>query len=63
MVRPLRTKYSFINHSRTPNLEIDFATMEVKALRNIAKGEELTLDYRKECLSQEYWQKHGCSYL
>lgn len=63
LVRPFRTKYSFINHSRTPNLEIDFQTLEVKAIRDIKKGEELTLDYRKEHLSEEYWKSHGCNYL
>lgn len=63
LVRPLRTKYSFINHSRNPNLEIDFSTMEIRTLREIKTGEELTLDYLKEKLSENYQRTQGLNYL
>ena len=62
LVRPYRTKYSFINHSRTPNLEIQYNPLSIKTLRNILKNEELTLDYRKEPLPDEYIENKG-SYL
>ncbi|MCX8167376.1 MAG: SET domain-containing protein [Candidatus Micrarchaeota archaeon] len=63
LVRPFRTKYSFINHSRTPNLKINFDTLEVVTLTDIKKDTELTLDYREEKLSDDYIRQHGCSYL
>lgn len=62
LVRPYRTKYSFINHSRTPNLEIRYNPIRIVSLTNITKGEELTLDYRKEPLPDDYIQNKG-SYL
>lgn len=63
LVRPLRTKYSFINHSRNPNLVLRGYPLHVETLRSIAKGEELFLDYRKEPLSEEYLNGHGSTYL
>lgn len=63
LVRPYRTKYSYINHSRTPNLKLAGSPLKVIALRSISEGEELTLDYRKEKLSTEYLHKKGIFYL
>ncbi len=63
LTRPFRTKYSFINHSREPNLEIKYEPIRIVALRNIKKGEELLLDYRRENLSDEYLNGHGKTYL
>lgn len=57
LARPLRTKYGFINHSRAPNAELAHDPLRVVALRAIAAGEELTLDYRREPLRQGYLDK------
>lgn len=54
LVRIVRTKYGFINHSKSPNLIIKYDPIRVVALREIKSGEELTLDYRCEPLSEEY---------
>ncbi|MCM2680155.1 SET domain-containing protein [Echinimonas agarilytica] len=54
LARNFRTKYSYINHSRTPNTELRYDPIRVVALRDIAVGEELTIDYRKEQLSDDY---------
>jgi SET domain-containing protein len=54
LVRPFRTKYSFINHSRSPNTILSRYPLAVLALHNIHVGEELTLDYRKEPLNKNY---------
>ena len=63
LVRPYRTKYSYINHSRTPNLVLEENPLRVVAIRNIAKDEELSLDYRKEPLPAEYIELKGRLYL
>ena len=63
LLRPYRTKYSYINHSRTPNLLLEYSPLRVVATKDIPPGEELTLDYRKEPLPQEYLQGHGRTYL
>lgn len=62
LVRSYRTKYSFINHSRTPNLIVKYNPIRIETLKNILKDEELTLDYRKEPLPDEYIKNKG-SYL
>lgn len=54
MIRPFRTKYSFINHSKNPNLTMRRYPITLMAMKNIKSGEELTLDYRKEPLSEKY---------
>lgn len=63
LVRPYRTKYSYINHHRTPNLVLIGLPIVVTALNDIKKGQELTLDYRKESLSQNYIETKGKYYL
>lgn len=63
LVRPFRSKYSFINHSRNPNLFLMQEPLRVVTLRPIAQGEELFLDYRKEALNDDYLQGHGKTYL
>ena len=63
LVRPYRTKYSYINHSRTPNLVLQKKPLRVIALRDIAKDEELSLDYRNEPLPVEYIERKGRLYL
>jgi hypothetical protein len=63
LVRPLRTCYSFINHSRNPNLEVINNPLRIISKSMIKKGEELTLDYRNEPLRKEYLDGHGSTYL
>jgi SET domain-containing protein len=63
LVRPYRTKYSYINHSRTPNLKLFQAPLRVVSIKNISKNEELFLDYREEPLPEEYIEKKGKYYL
>lgn len=63
LVRPFRTKYSLINHSRTPNCQLLYNPLRVVAMKDIQEGEELTFDYRTEPLPQEYYDEHGYSYL
>lgn len=63
LVRGFRTKYSFINHSRQPNLILRENPLRVETLVDIPEGQELFLDYRKEDLSDEYLQGHGKTYL
>lgn len=63
LVRNFRTKYSYINHSRSPNVEIKHHPMRLVSLKNIVVGEELTVDYRKENLSPEYLSKPSNQYL
>ncbi len=57
LIRPFRTKYSFINHSRNPNVCLLRDPLRVVATRAVAAGEELTLDYRREPLRKEYLEK------
>lgn len=44
----LHSKFSYINHSRTPNCTWDIPGMTIKANRDIEKDEELFIDYRVE---------------
>lgn len=65
LLRAFHTKYSFINHSRSPNCTAvqENRHVKVSALHDIAKGEELTIDYRDEPLPDEYLHGHGATYL
>jgi SET domain-containing protein len=63
LVRPLRTKYSFINHSRTPNIKLAYEPLRLVACQYIEKDQEFLLDYRKEPLNEEYLAGHGKTYL
>ncbi|MBT1074264.1 SET domain-containing protein-lysine N-methyltransferase [Geobacter grbiciae] len=63
LVRPFRTKYGFINHSRRPNLRLERDPLRIVAATEIGKGAELTLDYRNEPLPEEYLLTHGVKYL
>lgn len=38
----------YLNHSRDPNAEVDDETLDVIALRPIARGDEVTIDYGPE---------------
>lgn len=63
LVRNFRTKYSFINHSRQPNLKIYIDDMSIRTIEPIPKNWELTLDYRMEPLGCEYIDGPGKDYL
>jgi len=63
LVRKNRTIYGYINHSRTPNVEINFEDYSVRTLCKIKEGDELFLDYRKEVLPDEYLDGFGKTYL
>lgn len=66
LVRPYKTKYYYINHSRSPNLKIvrdgcDKVFLYTKV--DIFEGQELLLDYREEPLAESYLRGHGATYL
>ena len=63
LVRSLRTKYSYINHSRTPNVKLIKYPLRIVATSDIKRGTEITLDYRCEPLNQDYIKNHGATYL
>lgn len=63
LVRKDRTSYGFINHSRRPNCQIYVDSMDIIAIRNIEKDEEILLDYRNEPLPKEYINGFGKTYL
>lgn len=66
LYRPFKTKYYFINHSRTPNLKLKVKStgfIEIIALELIEKDQELLLDYRQENLPEWYLSGHGSTYL
>ena len=58
LVRPYRTKYSFINHSRDPNCRVRVdchkAIVILESTTDIPPGAELLLDYRNEALPESY---------
>ncbi|UWR21218.1 SET domain-containing protein-lysine N-methyltransferase [Sulfitobacter sp. S190] len=63
LYRAFSTSYSFINHSPDPNLEIDRATMWMRARRPIRAGEEFTLDYLEHGVPLIYKAKGLGTYL
>ena len=54
LVRAFRTKYSYINHSSVPNVEIKYSPIRIEVIKNIDEHEEIVIDYSKEPLSEEY---------
>jgi SET domain-containing protein len=63
LVRPIRTKYSYINHSRNPNLALFKYPLRIITILDVHVNEELTIDYRKEPLPEDYLLGHGATYL
>ena len=63
LVRALRTKYSYINHSRTPNVKILKESMTIISIVDILPNDEILLDYRDEPLNERYLNGHGKTYL
>jgi len=65
LVRPLRTAYSYINHSTNPNIEAEIMerSVTIRAIRQIEPDQELLLDYRKEPLPRGYFENPESVYL
>nr|WP_297880534.1 SET domain-containing protein-lysine N-methyltransferase [uncultured Campylobacter sp.] len=63
LVRAFRTKYSYINHSRKPNVAIKYNPMRVEAIKDITKNNEILIDYRKEPLNDNYIKNYGKEFL
>lgn len=63
LIRPFRTKYSFISHSKASNCIVkhffdNFGTYQKSLLitsKDIKYGEKILLDYEKENLPEEYF--------
>lgn len=56
LVRPFRTKYSYINHSRLPNLKLLYDPLRVVVCCHIEDKSEFLIDYRCEPLRATYLQ-------
>lgn len=63
LVRAFRTKYSFINHSNIPNLSLQYNPLRIVVSSDLKRGDELTLDYNKEPLPEQYLELHGRHFL
>ncbi|PSH66296.1 MULTISPECIES: SET domain-containing protein-lysine N-methyltransferase [Phyllobacterium] len=63
LVRPLRTSYGFINHSFEPNLQIGPDYRTIRAVRAIAAGEELTLDYAAQPVPTGYLERDDTQFM
>ena len=57
LIRPFRTKYSFINHGRAPNIQRIDGPLRLITTTAIAAYTELLIDYRNEPLNPEYLQQ------
>lgn len=63
LVRAFRTKYSFINHSNSPNLRLEYNPLRIVVSSDLNRGDELTLDYNREPLPEQYLELHGRHFL
>lgn len=63
LVRAFRTKYSFINHSHNPNVRLEYNPLRIVVSRELKAEDELTLDYNKEPLPEQYMALHGRHFL
>ena len=54
LVRALRTSYGYINHSTRPNVIVDESGFAMRAARDIAVGEEFTMDYFAQPVPPDY---------
>lgn len=63
LVRSFRTKYSFINHSINPNLRLEYNPLRIVVFSDLNRNDELTLDYNKEPLPEQYLKLHGRHFL
>lgn len=66
LVRPLRTQYSYVNHSCQPNIALEptpQGKLQLRVLRDLSPETELTLDYRLEPLPLGYFETQSSGYL
>lgn len=63
LVRAFRTKYSYINHSKAPNVALKYNPLRIETIRNIKNNEEILIDYSKEPLKQSYLQDQEKQFL
>lgn len=63
LARTFRTKYSYINHSPKPNVEVRYHPMRIVVIKPINIGDELTTDYRREPLTSEYLSRPNKQFL
>lgn len=63
LVRAFRTKYSYVNHSHSPNLRLENNPLRIVVTCDLNSGDELTLDYNKEPLPEQYLDLHGRHFL
>lgn len=63
LVRAFRTKYSYINHSKNPNVQVMHKPLRIEVIKKIKIGEEILIDYTKEPLRDSYLQKKGKEFL
>jgi len=63
LVRPFRTKYSYINHSENPNVTIKYNPIRIETIRKITKDEEILINYKNEPLKGDYLEGYGKSFL
>lgn len=63
LVRAFRTKYSYINHSKTPNVAIKYNPIRIEVIQDIKNNEEILIDYSKEPLKQNYLQDQEKHFL
>lgn len=52
LARPFRTKYSLINHSKSPNIKLFKHPLRLVTLKDIPANEEFTIDYNSEPLRE-----------
>jgi len=63
LVRPFRTKYSLINHSKDANVKIEYNPMRIVTISDIRKDEELRLDYNNEPMREGMSKSDKKEYL
>lgn len=63
LVRAFRTKYSYINHSSEPNVEVKYNPIRIETIREIREGDEILIDYNKETLKQSYLDNQEKNFL
>lgn len=63
LVRAFRTKYSYINHSRKPNVKIIKYPLRIIVIKDISVNDEIVIDYRMEDLSEEYLNRDDKKFL
>ena len=63
LVRAFRTKYSYINHSSDPNVEVKYNPIRIETIKEIRGGDEILIDYNKEPLKQTYLENKEKNFL